>query len=142
MLGNALALLGALCIALYLIIGRALRSKLSLLAYITLVYSAAAIVLALAMLITRTPITADDPSAYIWIILLALVPQLIGHTSFNWSVRRLPAVYATIPALGEPIGSTILAVWLLGETVAPLTLVGGALALGGIALMCLKWNDE
>jgi len=140
MLGNALALIGALCMTPYLIIARALRSKFSLLAYITLVYGAAAIVLMAIVLLTGTSLTAGDPSAYLWIVLLALMPQLIGHTSFNWSVRRLPAVYGTIPVLGEPVGSTILAMLVLGETVQPLTLLGAALALAGIALMSSKRN--
>ncbi|MCL6509626.1 MAG: DMT family transporter [Anaerolineae bacterium] len=137
-LGNVLALAGALCMTPYLIIARALRSKFSLLAYITLVYGAAAVVLMLVVLLTRTPLTASDPWAYLWITLLALMPQLVGHTSFNWSVRRLPAVYGTIPVLGEPVGSTILAMLVLGEVVRPLTLLGAALALAGIALMSLK----
>jgi len=137
-LGNVLALAGALCMTPYLIIARALRSKFSLLAYVTLVYGAAAAVLALVVLLTQTPLAVGDPSAYLWVALLALVPQLIGHTSFNWSVRRLPAVYGTIPVLGEPVGSTILAMLLLREVVGPLTLLGAALALAGIALMSLK----
>jgi drug/metabolite transporter (DMT)-like permease len=141
-LGNALALAGAVCIAPYLIIARALRSKLSLLAYITLVYGAAALILCAVVLLTQTPLSSNSALAYVWIALLALVPQLIGHTSFNWSVRRLPAVYATIPVLGEPVGSTILAVILLGEVVTPLTLVGAVLALAGIALMSLKRSPE
>lgn len=141
-LGNALALAGAVCIAPYLIIARALRSKLSLLAYITLVYGAAALILCAVVVLTQTPLGSDSALAYLWIALLALVPQLIGHTSFNWSVRRLPAVYATIPVLGEPVGSTILAVILLGETITLLTLAGAALALSGIALMSLKRSAE
>lgn len=135
MLGNALALAAALCMAPYMIVGRALRHKLSLLAYVTLVYGAAAVTLLLLCLVTRTSLILSDPIAYVWIALLALLPQLIGHTSFNWSVRRLPAAYATIPVLGEPVGSTILAIVLLGETVKPLTLIGAAVALAGIALM-------
>lgn len=134
-LGNALALTGAVCMAPYLIIGRALRSKFTLLAYITLVYGAAALALWLTLLLTRAPLSIGAPATLVWIALLALMPQLIGHTSFNWSVRRLPAAYATIPALGEPIGSTILAMLILGETVQPLTLLGATLALAGIALM-------
>ncbi len=103
-----------------MIVGRALRNKLSLLAYVTLVYGAAAGVLLLMCLVTGTSLIFQDPTAYVWVALLALLPQLVGHTSFNWSVRRLPAAYATIPVLGEPVGSTILAILLLGETVKPL----------------------
>lgn len=135
LLGNMLAITAALCMAPYMIVGRALRHKLSLLAYVALVYGAAAVVLLLMCLVTRTSLILNDPIAYVWIALLALLPQLVGHTSFNWSVRRLPAAYATIPVLGEPVGSTILAIVLLGETVKPLTLIGAAVALAGIAMM-------
>jgi drug/metabolite transporter (DMT)-like permease len=78
---------------------------------------------------------------YVWIALLALLPQLVGHTSFNWSVRRLPAAYATIPVLGEPVGSTLLAITLLGETVKPLTLIGAAVAVAGIAIMSWRGRE-
>jgi drug/metabolite transporter (DMT)-like permease len=138
LLGNALALAGAMCVAPYFLIGRALRDKLSLLGYVSLVYGLAAVVLIASVIVTRTPVAVDDPIAYVWILLLALVPQLVGHTSFNWALRRLPASYATIPALGEPIGSTILAILLLGEVVTPVILFGGALSLLGIAMMSVN----
>jgi drug/metabolite transporter (DMT)-like permease len=140
-LGNALAVAAALCMAPYMIVGRALRHKLSLLAYVTLVYGAAAVVLLLMCLVTGTSLIFDDPMAYVWIALLALLPQLVGHTSFNWSVRRLPAAYATIPVLGEPVGSTLLAITLLGETVKPLTLIGAAVAVAGIAIMSWRGRE-
>jgi drug/metabolite transporter (DMT)-like permease len=138
LLGNVLALAGAICIAPHFLIGRRLRAKLSLLAYISLVYGAAAVVLLLAAGVAGAPLGGFDPRAYVWIALLALLPQLVGHTSFNWSLGFLPATFATIPALAEPIGSTILAVTLLGEGVTPLKLIGGAVALGGIAVMTVS----
>ncbi|MDW8394674.1 MAG: DMT family transporter [Anaerolineae bacterium] len=138
LLGNALALAGAMSIAPYLIIGRALRHKLSLLAYVALVYGAAAVVLFGALLVSGGSPLLGSPVAYLWIALLALVPQLVGHTSFNWSVRRLPAVYGTVPILGEPIGSSILAVLLLGEVIRPPIVLGAALTLGGIWLMSVR----
>ena len=137
-LGNALALAGAVSLAPYLIIGRALRAKLSLLAYITLVYGSAAVVLLLALVFTQTPLTFADPMAVVWIALLALIPQLIGHTTFNWAVRRIPAAFATIPVLGEPIGTSILAILLFREVPGSVTLLGALVALGGIAIMSLK----
>lgn len=140
LLGNALALMGAVCIAPYLIIGRILRQRLSLWAYVAVVYGAAALTLLLAVLVSGAPLVGFEPVAYVWIALLALAPQLIGHTSFNWSVRRLPAVYATIPVLGEPIGSSVLAVILLGEVIRPLTVLGAVLTLSGIWLMSSQRN--
>ncbi len=121
LLGNSLALCGALSIAVYFLIGRRLRLRLSLLAYVSVVYGAAAAVLLAAALVTQTPLTGFDPRAYAWIAALALIPQLIGHTSFNWALGHLPATYATIPALGEPVGATFLAVLLLNESLTPLT---------------------
>jgi len=141
LLGNALALAGALCLAPYLIIGRVLRAKLSLLAYITLVYGSAAAVLLMALVVAQIPITFTEPSAFIWVVLLALVPQLIGHTAFNWAVRRMPATFATIPVLGEPIGTSILAVLLFRELPGSITLVGAIVALAGITLMSLKRGE-
>ncbi len=137
-LGNLLALVGAACIAAHFLIGRRLRRKLSLLAYISLVYSAAAIVLLAAVGVAGAPLIGFDPQSYLWIVLLALLPQLVGHTSFNWALGFLPATYATIPVLGEPIGSVILAFILLGEGLSALTLLGGALSLSGIALMTVS----
>jgi drug/metabolite transporter (DMT)-like permease len=141
-LGNLLAVLGAVSIAPHFLIGRRLRQKLSLLAYISLVYGAAAIVLLLAVGLTRSELVGFDPQAYVWMALLALIPQLIGHTSFNWSLGHLPATYATIPALGEPIGSTLLAILLLGEVLTPLKIVGGLLVLAGIAIMTVSRTQD
>lgn len=137
-LGNLLALAGALCITPHFLIGRRLRMRLSLLAYISVVYSAAAIMLLLTVWLAGVPLTGFAPQAYVWMALLALLPQLVGHTSFNWSLGYLPATYATIPVLGEPIGSSLLAIIVLGESVTPLKLLGGGLALGGIALMTVS----
>ncbi len=138
LLGNLLALAGAVAIAPHFLIGRVLRMKLSLLAYIAVVYSAAAVFLLAAALVAGAPLTGFDPQAYVWIAALALIPQLIGHTSFNWALGHLPATYATIPALGEPVGSTLLAVALLAEPLTPAKVAGGALVLAGILLMSLK----
>jgi drug/metabolite transporter (DMT)-like permease len=140
LLGNMLALVGAVCLAPYLIIGRALRKKLSLLAYITLVYGAAAVLL-LVLVFARIPVTFVNPIALIWIGLLALIPQLIGHTTFNWAVRHMPAAFATIPVLAEPIGTSILAMVLFREVPGLLTLVGAIVALAGIAVMSLNRSD-
>ncbi len=131
-LGDMLALAGALAIAAYFIIGRFLRATMSLIPYIFLTYSSAALVLLGVVLASRTPLDIQ-PRAGLWLLLLALVPQLIGHSSFNWALKYLPATFVSVTVLGEPIGSTGLAVWLLGETPTPFKIAGGALILGGIA---------
>lgn len=137
-LGNALALAGAIALAPYLLIGRRLRAKLSLIVYVTVVYAAAALVMLAVLLVLGLPVHGYSPEAYAWTALVGLVPQLLGHSAFNWALGYLPAAYATIPGLGEPIGSTLLAVALLGEPLPVTTIAGGALIVIGIGLMSLR----
>ncbi len=134
LVGNGLATLGALAVAGYLILGRRLRATLDLLPYITLTYGAAALTLLGVAAATGTPLLDHAPAAYGWVMLLALLPQLIGHTSFNWALKQLPATYVSVVTLGEPIGSTLLALLVLGETPSVWTVLGGVIILGGIWL--------
>jgi drug/metabolite transporter (DMT)-like permease len=131
-LGDLLATVGAITFAANILIGSRLRAKLSLIPYIFLAYSAAAITLIIAAIISGYSFVGYPTEAYFWMTLLALVPQLIGHSSFNWALRYLPATFVTITTLGEPIGSTILALFIFQEVPTPLKLFGGVLILGGI----------
>ncbi len=134
LLGNFLALTGALMVAGYLMIGRKLRIKISLVPYVFLVYSTAAICLLAFMLIAGESPFGYTPITYLWILLLALIPQLIGHSTYNWALAHLPAAFVAITTLGEPIGSAILAYFILQETPTAAVLTGGALILIGIYL--------
>ena len=131
-LGNFLALVGAWAIAGYLMIGRKLRSGMSLVPYIFVVYGAAAAALFAAMFASGQSPAGFSGMTYVWILLLALLPQLIGHTTFNWVLRYLPVTLVAITTLGEPIGSAVLAYFILKEMPASLTLLGGVLILIGI----------
>lgn len=134
LLGDGLALLGAVMASAYLLVGRRLRAHTDLLTYIFLVYSAAAIVLLVTALVLRQPLWGFPQETYLWLVLLAIGPQLIGHTSFNWALKHLPASTVAVIILGEPVGSTALAYFLLGEPITPLKAIGGALILLGIYL--------
>ncbi len=136
-LGNALALSGALAVSGYWLIGRRLRRHVSLIPYVTLVYGAAALVLLAAALLFRQPLTGFEPPTYGWFLLLALLPQLLGHSSFNWALGHLPASYVAIATLGEPIGAAILAFLFLGETPSLLKISAAAVILAGILLALL-----
>lgn len=133
-LGDFLALAGAWMAAAYVLIGRQLRGKMSLLGYIFLVYGMAALVLVLIMLVSGQRAFGYPSLAYLWMFLLALIPQLLGHSSFNWALRYLSAAYVSITLLGEPIGSTILAYFLLDETPTLLKVFGAILILFGILI--------
>lgn len=136
--GDLLALAGAWFVAGYLLIGRQLRARISLLTYIYVVYGTAAIwLIGLAALsgASFTQQTNGQPypaSAYVWMLLLAILPQLVGHSSYNYALRFLPPTYVAIVSLAEPIGSSILAFLLLHEVPPPLTVLGAIVILIGI----------
>ena len=117
----------------YWLIGRRVRGSLSLVPYVAIVYSMAAVVLLIMVAGARQPVTGYDTTTYVWLVLLALVPQLVGHSSFNWALARLPAVFVAVATLGEPIGATVLAYFLLSETPTTIRMFGAALVLAGIA---------
>jgi drug/metabolite transporter (DMT)-like permease len=131
-LGDLLALAGALMAAAYILLGRSLRGKMSLIPYIFVVYSMAAVVLAALMLGAGHPVTGYPAPVYGWLLLLAILPQLLGHSTFNWALRYLSAAYVSIALLGEPVGSTILAYFLLQESPTSLKIFGAILILTGI----------
>jgi drug/metabolite transporter (DMT)-like permease len=132
MLGNLLALAGAWTVTGYLIIGRKLRARLSLIPYIFLVYGMAALTLIIFMLAARQSPLGYPLKTYGWIFLLAALPQLIGHSTYNWSLRYLPAAFVAVTTLGEPIGSASLAYFILDETPTDAAILGGVLILSGI----------
>jgi Predicted permease, DMT superfamily len=134
MWGNFLALVGAWAVSGYLIIGRKLRAKISLIPYIFIVYGMAAAGLIVAMFASGETPWGHPLPAYFWIFLLAAFPQLIGHSTYNWVLRFIPASLVAITTLVEPIASAILAYFILRETPASGVIVGGALILSGIYL--------
>ncbi|MCC6805220.1 MAG: EamA family transporter [Anaerolineae bacterium] len=137
LLGGGLALVGAIAFATYLVLGRKLRPKLSLLPYIWLVYGFAAIFLVTLALIMQIPMSGYSTTGYLWVVALAIFPQLLGHSSFNYVLRYLSATYVGIASQIEPIGSTLIAYVVFGELPLPLQIVGSLAILGGVAIATL-----
>ncbi|PKO79931.1 MAG: EamA family transporter [Betaproteobacteria bacterium HGW-Betaproteobacteria-13] len=134
MLGNMLALAGSWCFSAYLLIGRRLRAGLGLSAYIWLAYGAAGLFLFAASSVGGVSLFAHSNMAWLVLLGMALGPQLLGHTSYNWSLRYVSATFIAVVTLGEPVGSAILAFIVFGEGFAPLQFVGFSLLLLGIYL--------
>lgn len=135
MWGNFLALAGAWAVTGYLIIGRKLRAGMSLIPYIFLVYGMAAAALTVIMLAAGQSPFGYAPTTYGWIFLLAAVPQLIGHSTYNWLLKRLSATLVAVTTLAEPIGSAFLAYIVLDEVPKASVVVGGLTILTGIYLV-------
>lgn len=139
--GDALALLGAVAVSVYFLLGRELRKSVNTLPYIWLVYSSAAVLLLMIAIATElvqggniSTLLDIPPVGWLLLLGLALGPQLLGHTSFNWALRYLSATFVAVAILGEPIGSALLALFMFNETFQPLQLAGFAILLIGIAV--------
>ncbi len=137
LMGDGFALLGAVAASGYLLVGRKMRKDQDLFSYIFPVYSTAGVILVLLSLIFRQSFSGYSAPTYFYLFLLALVPQLIGHTTFNWALKYLPASMVAVAILGEPIGSTILAYFILAEGLTIWKILGGISIFAGI-LIALK----
>jgi drug/metabolite transporter (DMT)-like permease len=94
----------------------------------------AAVVLIIIMLWMGESPLGLPPIVYLWFVLLALVPQLFGHSTFNWALKYLPASFVSVTLLGEPVGSTILAYFIFQEQPGLVKISGALLILAGIWL--------
>jgi drug/metabolite transporter (DMT)-like permease len=131
--GDLFALLGALFAGGYFLAGRRLQSRgLGWLEYVTFVYATAALLLLALAVAAGEALSGYSTRTYAMFALLALLPQLIGHTALNRSLGVLPAVAVSIAVLGEPVGATLLGALLLGEEPTVLEVAGGALVLAGV----------
>lgn len=133
--GDGLALAGAFFVALYLMIGRNLRKKLSLLAYATICYGSASVFLWIAVLISGQQASGFSSETWVYLICLAVVSQIFGHTLYNWSLQWIKAAIVSLALLGEPIGAILLAWAFLGETIDLQQGIGGILILAGVYLV-------
>jgi drug/metabolite transporter (DMT)-like permease len=134
LLGDLLALAGAVTAAGYLVLGRKLRQALPLTPYLAMVNGVAAVLLAAAVLIAGAPVFGFSAGDYAAIAGCAVVPSIVGHTLLNWSVRRIPVHLVSLAILGEPIGASLITWALFAETPPIHAVIGGATILGGIAV--------
>lgn len=135
LVGDALSLIGAVALGTYLMAGRRLRQRLDLTTYVTPVYAVSVIVLALGSFLVGAPLTGYGSDVILMFVAIALVPMIFGHTLYNWALRWISAPVVSISLLGEPVGASLLAFLVLGESPSLLSLVGGVVTLVGI-LVC------
>lgn len=140
LLGDGLALAGSLCAAVYLLLGRNLRRKLSLLPYIFICYGSAAVILWVIVLSLGLPISGFSTVTVAAFWGMALIAQIIGHSTYNWALKWLSAGLIAVSLLGEPIGSTILAYILFDEGLTVYKFVGGGIILSAIYIAASNEN--
>lgn len=133
-IGALLALVGALTVSVYLLIGRKLRATLPVIPYVWLVYGVASIGALIVIGITSTPVTGFRAQGYIVLLAMGLAPQLLGHSSLNYLLEYFPAAMVSMFSQLEPIGSAILAVILFRELPPGKQILGSAIIIIGVVL--------
>ena len=134
-LGNSLALIGAWMVSLYFLLGsQAQKQGLSLSNYSAIVYTTAAIILLPLPVLVGNGYLGYPERVYFYVLLMAIVPQLIGHTSFNWSLRWISPTFVTLSILFEPVGASFLGFLLFAEIPSLFVIIGGFILLSGTAI--------
>ncbi len=134
LLGNALAVLGALAVVGYFIVGRKARARLSLLGYVTPLYAVCAALLLVWALATEAPLFPYPAVVWAYFSALAIVPTILGHTVFNWAIKHVRPSAISLAFLGEPVVASVLAYIFFNQTPPASTFVGGAFVLAGVYL--------
>ena len=114
--------------------GKRVRPKLSLLTYVSVCYGTAALILWAMVLVSGLPTTGYSGVTWGMFFAMALIPQLVGHTAYNWSLRWFSTPLVSVSLLGEPVCSSLMAWMILGEGLKWSNLVGGCFVLFGIYL--------
>jgi drug/metabolite transporter (DMT)-like permease len=141
LLGDVLAVLAALVWGIYLVTARHLRARIDFLSFVTFIYAGAAVFLLIAVAIGGYSLFGYSTQTYLMMALLALVPQLIGHSAANFALRFIPATLVSVAILGEPVGATLLGYFILKEAPGLNEIAGGILVLAGI-LAVLKRSPK
>lgn len=140
--GDLLALIGMFALAAYILSGRRIRQKTPVLPYVTVVYGVATIVLFMGCFIFSVPLLPYPVEEWVLFLALAIVPMILGHTVYNWTLRYVTALMVSMSILGEPILSAILAYILLSEIPTNWVILGGILILVGIYLVASRSKEE
>ncbi len=141
-LGDVLALLAGFAMGAYLIIGGQMRARIDILGYLAMLYTCSAAILLIATLVSGHGFSGYSSTTYIMLALLAIVPQLIGHSSLNMAVRLVPVTLVSVAILGEPVGATLLGYIILHEAPTITEMAGGLLIMAGIFIVMryrTKW---
>ena len=130
--GDVLALLAAVAVAVYVLLGRVVRETVSTTVYTYIVYSSCAAVLLLFCLIQKESLFGYGVSGILVGLLLAVFSTILGHSIFSWCLKYFSPSFVSASKLCEPVVAAVLAGFLFDESPAVLQLVGGALILGGV----------
>lgn len=134
LVGNALALAGAVAAAAYVLAGRSIRQRVSVVPYVLVVYAVAAAGLLAVALAQGAPLAGYPPREWVLFVGMAVGPGILGHTLINWALEYVESSVVSVSLVGEPVGSALLAALVLAEIPGLLTVAGGAVVIAGIVV--------
>ena len=140
--GDGLALLGCAAMAGYLLVARSLGDRLDVLAFAGVATGVGGVALLTTAVLTGVDPLPASAEAWMWLALAALVPQLIGHTLLTWALRHTTPTVVGLSTVGEPVGSTILGVFLLNEVPGGWTVLGCTVTLAAVVLALTSRSGE
>lgn len=138
LLGDVMALLSAMAVTGYLLLGRLSRRAVAGVSYSAIVFGWAAAALLAVCLLTGAPLSGYGRTTWLAIGGIVVGPQLLGHTVFNTLLSTIPATLVSIAVLSEPVAAGALAWLLLEEVPAGPFYVGAPLVLVGVAVATLR----
>lgn len=140
--GDLLSFLGAVVVAVHMLIGKHLLKRTQVFAYNFWAFFFAACLLAIYNVINRNPFTGYSTKEWGLFLLLAIVPTLLGHYVFNFLMKRMAAATVSMSVLGEPIFASLLALALLKEKITLYSMAAGMLMLYGVWVFIRYGKDN
>ncbi|WP_271853962.1 DMT family transporter [Planococcus maritimus] len=138
--GDVLALIACALITAYLLFGQDVRKRLSLVTYTFIVYGFSTITLFFYIIVKGESFGPYPKEEWMWFLLLALIPNLLGHTLFNWAVKWVSTNVISIAILFEPVGAAVLAYFILGELVSASQIIGGSIVIAGLLFFIVDYK--
>jgi drug/metabolite transporter (DMT)-like permease len=138
--GDMLALIACALVTAYLLFGQDVRKRLSLVTYTFVVYGVSTITLFFYIVGKGESFGPYPASDWMWFLLLAIIPNLLGHTLFNWSLKYVSTNVISIAILFEPIGAAILAFYVFNEYLSSTQVIGGFIVIVGIMLFVMDFK--
>lgn len=136
--GDLLALIGAIMVTAYFLMGQQVRRRLSLMTYTFVVYGIGSLTLVLYNLIVQNPFFGYPADHWVVFLALAVIPTFFGHTLFNWALKWLSTSTISMGIVFEPIGASILAYFILGEEITGSQWLGGTIVMFGLFLFIMS----
>jgi drug/metabolite transporter (DMT)-like permease len=142
LLGDVFAFVGGICAGIYFLSGRVARQTIDIAPYAFSVYGLSAVLLFVAGGFAGDPLVVTAPRELTLFLMMAIFPTILGHTMFNYALKKLPAHVISTSVLGEPVGASILAYFLLPDEIPGVAIiVGGVLVVAGLYIVLARGHD-